>query len=96
MQIDDSIQQTIDSLYEHLNHPDLEVETKKIMQKLREAKYNKGDVIPFADCILAIFLAAKNAGFSVQSVCSEVNKLAEKIKGRTWKRMPDGTYQSVV
>lgn len=95
LQIDDSIQQCVDELHEYLDKPDLDVETKKINQKLREAKYNKGDVKPLADCVLAVLLAARSEGFTVKMVFDALMKVAREIRGKQWKKMPDGTYQVI-
>ena len=95
MQIDDSIQKAVDELHEYLQKPDLEIETKKINQKLREASYDKGSVTPLADCMLAILLAAKSEGFSVKAVFESLQKVAKDIRGKKWKKMPDGTYVAI-
>ena len=91
--LDDSIQQCVDELHEYLQHPDLEVETKKINQKLREAKYNPGALKPLADCMLAILLAARSEGYSADAVFTELMRLAKEIRGKKWKKLPDGTYR---
>jgi len=95
MQIDDAIQEVIDELHAYLQQPDLDIETKKIYQKLREAKYDKGNVMPLADCMLAILLAAKSEGFSVKTVFEAPQKVAKDIRGKKWKKMPDGTYRAI-
>ena len=66
-----------------------------INQNLREAKYNQGDLKPLADCVLARLLAAKDRGYSAHALFDSVEHVAEEIKQRNWKRMPDGTYQAV-
>lgn len=93
--IDSSIQKCVDELHEYLQHPDLEVETKKIMQKLREAKYNPGSLKPLADCMLAILLAARSQGYSTDDLFNELMKVAKEISGKKWKKMPDGTYRVI-
>lgn len=95
LKIDERLQDCVNTLYEHLEHPDLEAETKKIQQKLREAKYNPGDPKPLADCILAILLAARSGGHTVDTVFEKLMKLAEELRGKRWKKMPDNTYQVV-
>lgn len=87
------LQRTVDELAEKLEHPGLEIEARKIKQKLREAEFNKADIYIYADCILAVLLIAKSQGYSVESTFDHLVKLAEKIKSRNWKKMPDGTYQ---
>ena len=77
-----------------LQHPTLEIEAKKINQKLKEAKYNPGDVTPLADCMLALMLAAKNQGYSVKALFQKFNHVAEEIGSKHWKKMPDGTYHA--
>ena len=95
LKMDDSIQKCVDELHKYLDHPTLEIETKKINQKLREAKYNPGDVKPLADCMLGILLAAKSGGFSTDDVFNELMKVAKEISGKKWKKMPDGTYRVI-
>lgn len=94
-EIDDSIQKCVEELHEYLQHPDLAIETKKINQKLREAKYNPGSVKPLADCMLAILLAARSEGYSVNAVFDGLLKVAKEIRGKKWKKMPDGTYRVI-
>ena len=89
------LQKTIDDLHEKLEHPDLEIETRKIHQKLREARYNPGDTHPLADCMLAILLAARDQGFSVQTMFDALDRVAKDIGSKQWKKMPDGTYRSI-
>ncbi len=89
------LQTIVDELHEKLEHPDLAIETKKIQQKLREASYNEGDIQPLADCVLALLLAAKSRGCSVETLFDEVNRVAADIKSRDWKKMPNGTYQAM-
>ena len=95
LKIDDSIQECVDELHEYLQHPDLEIETRKINQKLREAKYNPGSLKPLADCMLAILLAARSGGYPVKAVFEELMKVAKDIRGKKWKKMPDGTYRII-
>ncbi|MBL7114373.1 MAG: DUF550 domain-containing protein [Kiritimatiellae bacterium] len=92
MQIDSVIDKTIEELHEKLGHPDIDVEARKIASKLEEAHYNPGDVMPLADCIIAILLAGRNQGFSPSKVFDAVTKVCENVSGRDWKQMPDGTY----
>lgn len=93
--MDKILQESVDKLHETFDRTDIDVEWKKIQQKLEEAKYNPGDVRPLADCIFSVLLAARTSGFSVDAVFAELEKLAEENLSRRWKRMEDGTYQSV-
>lgn len=95
MEIASDLQEIVDRLYEKLEEPDLEIESKKIMQKLRAAKYNPGDIHPLADCMLAILLAAKDQGFSVENVFRALERVAHDIGSKNWKKMPDGTYRAM-
>jgi len=93
MELQELLQKTVDELHEKLEHPGIHIEAKKIDQKLREARYNPGDVTPLADCMLAILLAARSGGFTVRSVFRSLQKVAEDIGSKEWKKMPDGTYR---
>lgn len=93
--MEDLIQRSVDKLHDTFDRTDLDVEWKKIENKLKEAKYNPGDVRPLADCIFSIMLAAKGLGFSVDAVMKELKKVAEDNLNKKWKKMPDGTYQSM-
>ena len=95
MDLYDELQKTVDALHEKLEEPTLEIETKKINQKLRAAKFNPGDVEPLADCMLAILLAARSEGHSVKSVFERLRTLADEIGRKRWKKMPDGTYRAL-
>ena len=95
MQADPVVQQAVDHLYEKLEHPGLEQEITKITRKFQEARYNPGDIHPLADCMLAILMAAKNAGFTVDMVFEALERLARDTMSKDWKKMPDGTYQSI-
>ncbi len=86
------LQTTVDELAEKLDHPGLDVEVKKINQKLREARYNHADIKLWADCMLAVLLITKHEGYSVESTFEQLILLAEELKNRDWKKMPDGTY----
>ncbi|MBN1557194.1 MAG: hypothetical protein JW951_03510 [Lentisphaerae bacterium] len=89
------IQECVEKLHEIFERTDLEVESRKIEQKLREARYNPGDVRPLADCILSILVAARSRGYNVTSVLQTVGTIAREHLDRRWKKMPDGTYQAV-
>jgi hypothetical protein len=93
--MDDTIQACVEKLHDTFERTDLDVEWKKIEQKLEEARYNPGDVTPLADCILSILLAARSRGFSVKSVFMALDRIAAENLNRRWKRMDDGTYQAV-
>lgn len=88
------IQQSVDKLHDTFDRSDLEMEWKKIEQKLEEATYSPGDVRPLADCIFSVLMAAKSRGYSVEAVFKELTKVAEDNLHKRWKKMPDGTYRS--
>jgi len=92
---EDVLQQAVEKLHAMFDRSDVEIELKKIQRKMEEAKYNPGDVKPFADCILAILLAARSEGFSVADVMQELHRTASAGLSKRWKRMPDGTYQAI-
>jgi hypothetical protein len=94
MKADEVIQKSVDALYEAFGHPGLQDERKKILSKLQEAEYNLGNIRALADCIVAVLLAAKNQGFTVQMVLDELERVCRDSLGRKWKRMPDGTFQA--
>ena len=89
------VQQSIERLHEIFDRTDLEIEGRKIQQKLEEAKFNPGDVEPFADCLFSVLLAARSNGFSVEAVMKELDKVAQDSLNSRWKKMEDGTYQAV-
>ena len=89
------LQEAVDKLHSTFDRTDLDVEFKKIQQKIEEARYNPGDAKPFADSIFSLLLAAKNGGFNVNAIFSELEKLADKIQQKRWKKMEDGTYRSL-
>ena len=95
MQADPVIEQAVNLLYETLEHPGLEEEGKKISAKLKEAQCNPGDIHPLADCMLAILLAGKNAGFTVNMMFDALKQLAMTVQSKEWKKMPDGTFQAM-
>jgi hypothetical protein len=89
------LQKTVTELAEKLEHPGLDIETRKIKQKLREARYNPADINIYADCILAVLLITESQGYSVKKTFEHLLTLAEDIKSRNWKKMPDETYQVI-
>lgn len=93
--IEEVLQQSVDKLHDTFERSDLEIEFKKIQQKIEEARYNTGDAKPLADCIFSIFLAARSRGFSVDAVLKELARVAEANLHKKWKKMPDGTYRSI-
>jgi len=92
---EEHLRDAVEKLHATFERTDLDVEGKKIRHKLEEARYNPGDVKPFADCIISILLAARSSGFNVEAVLAEANRVAADILGKRWKKMADGTYQSV-
>ena len=89
-----ALEESIEKLHDLFDSTDLETEAKKIQQKMEAARYNPGAVRPLADCIFSILLAARSQGFGPEVVLTEVQRLAEEVLNRQWKKMPDGTYQS--
>lgn len=89
------LSQSVEKLHETFDRTDLEVEWKKIQQKIEEARYNPGAVRPLADCIFSLLLAARSRGYRVDAVMRELETLAEENLHRRWKKMPDGTYRAV-
>lgn len=85
------ITESVERLHEVFGNPTLEVERKKIESKLEAAEYNTGDVRSLADCILALLLAAKGRGFSVNAVFDELTKAAKETHARHSKKMPSNT-----
>lgn len=95
MEIDDVVHQTVEKLHEALGHPTIEDERKKIEHKFQEARYNPGEVRVWADCILALLLAARSQGFTTKTVLDELSRVAKDALSKKWKKMPDGTHQAV-
>lgn len=91
----EKLQESIEKLHETFDRSDLEVEWRKIQHKIDEARYNPGDVRPLADCVYSLLLAARSRGFSANAVLKELDRVAEDNLRREWKKMPDGTYQSI-
>ncbi|MBL7076953.1 MAG: hypothetical protein ISS31_05745 [Kiritimatiellae bacterium] len=91
----DVLEASVEKLHEVFERTDIEMEWKKVEQKLNEAKYSPGDVRPLADCIFSLLLAARSEGFSVKAVLAELEKVAQANLEYRWKQMEDGTYQHV-
>ena len=91
----DVLEASVEKLHEVFERTDIEVEWKKIEQKLNEAKYSPGSVRPLADSVFSILLAARSEGFSVKAVLAELEKVAKANLERRWKLMEDGTYQHI-
>ena len=94
-ELGETLDRCIETLHATFERSDLEVEQKKILQKLDEARYNPGDATPLADCILSLFLAARSRGFSAGAMLRTLEKVAKANTDRRWKKMPDGTYHAV-
>jgi hypothetical protein len=93
--MEELIQKSVDKLHDIFEKSDLESEWKKIQVKMEEARYNPGDIKPLADCIFSILMAARSRGFSVKTVFHELEKVAQSNLNKSWKKMPDGTYQAI-
>jgi hypothetical protein len=89
------IQQSVDKLHGIFEKCDLEAEARKIQKKIEEARYNPGDIKPLVDCIFSLLLAARSRGYTVDDVMRELEKVAEANLKSSWKKMPDGTYQTM-
>ena len=89
------IEECVENLHGVFDSTDLDVEFLKIRQKVDEARYNPGDVKPLADCMLSLLLAARSSGYRAGAVLEELERVARKNKDREWRKMPDGTYQSI-
>ncbi len=91
----DMLEASVEKLHGVFERTDIEMEWKKIEQKLNEAKYSPGSVRPLADSIFSLLLAARSEGFSVKAVLAELEKVAQANLEHRWKRMDDGTYQHI-
>lgn len=89
------LESSVAKLHAVFDQTDIEVEWKKIEQKLNEARYSPGDVRPLADGVFSLLLAARSEGYSVKAVLDELEKVAQANLEHRWKRMEDGTYQHV-
>ena len=85
---------SVEKLHEVFDRTDIEVELKKIEQKMEEARYSPGDIKPLVDCMFSLLLAARSRGYKVPAVMEELNRVAEKNLQHRWKKMPDGTYRA--
>jgi hypothetical protein len=92
--MDKIIDESVEKLHSVFDRTDLDVEWKKIQEKIEEARYNPGDAKPFADCIFSLLLAARSRGFAPEAVFRELAKVAERSLQTRWKKMPDGTYRA--
>ena len=89
------LQASVEKLHEVFERTDIDMEWKKVEQKLNEAKYSPGNVRPLADSIFSLLLAARSEGFSVKAVLAELDKVSKANLERRWKQMDDGTYQHI-
>jgi len=90
----ETIHASVEKLHELFERSDLDMERRKINEKLEEAQYNPGAVRPLADCMFSLLLAARSRGYSVDMVFEELEKVARDNMERRWKQMPDGTYHA--
>lgn len=67
----------------------------KLKEEADEAIAEPHKVDEYADCLLALFGAAFKAGIDNKELLSAATRKFEIVRGRTWERMPDGTYQHV-
>ncbi len=73
----DVLEASVEKLHEVFERTDIEMEWKKVEQKLGEAKYSPGDVRPLAASIFSLLLAARSEGFSVKTVLTELENVAQ-------------------
>ncbi len=89
------LQEAVEKLHATFESTSLDVEARKIAQKLEEARFNSGAVKPLADCIFSLLLAARSRGYDVDAVFASLDGIARHALTSHWKKMPDGTYQSI-
>jgi hypothetical protein len=89
------IEECIEKLHDTFERTDLEMEGRKIQQKLEEARYNPGAVNPLADCILSLLMAARSRGYKAGAVMEALTNIAKENINKDWKKMPDGTYRAI-
>jgi hypothetical protein len=89
------LHQSVEKLHSIFERTDIEIEWKKIQEKIQEARYNPGDPRPLADCIFSILLAARSRGYDVAAMLKELDKVATANLERRWKKMEDGTYRAI-
>lgn len=87
-----TLAESIEKLHELFDRTDLEVERKKINEKMEEARYSPGDLRPLVDCIFSLFLAARSAGYSVPAVLAKLDEVAADNLAHRWRKLGDGTY----
>ena len=90
----DIVHQSVEELHTTFDRTDLEVEWRKIREKIEEARYNPGDLRPLVDCIYSLLLAARSRGYHVEAVLTELERLSKEILDHRWKKMEDGTYRA--
>ena len=92
---DDILHQSVEKLHALFDRTDIEVEWKKIQEKVEESLYNPGDLRPLADIIFSVLLAARSRGYDVDAVMKELHRVAENNMKRRWKKMENGTYRAI-
>jgi hypothetical protein len=91
----EAVEKCVEMMHSTFDRTDLDIEWKKIEEKLEEARYSPGDIRPLVDCIFAILLAARNMGYSTDAVFEKLESVAAEYVQRDWKKMPDGTYHVI-
>lgn len=66
---------------------------KKLKHEADEAIAEPQSVEEYADMLLALFGAAEKAGITHKQLIEASEGKLEVVKTRTWKKLPDGTYQ---
>jgi hypothetical protein len=89
------IESSVEKLHEVFDRTDLEIEWKKVQQKMEEVRYNPGDVYPIADCVFSLLLAARSNGHKAGTVLEALSAISARNLDKRWKQMPDGTYQAI-
>ena len=67
-----TLNESIEELHGIFESTDLEVEWKKIQQKMEDARCNPGAIRPLADCMFSILLAARSRGYTPDMVMAEL------------------------
>jgi hypothetical protein len=65
----------------------------KLRTECGEAINAPGDVIEYADCLIALLGAAHKQGFSLNMLLGATEKKLALNMARKWVRLPDGQYQ---
>jgi len=67
----------------------------KLKHEAQEAIDEPGDIVEYADCLLALYAAAYKSGFTYEELRKAGEEKIEVLKTRKWRRIEDGTYQHI-